>query len=90
MFREKLEQEFAGRLAVGQPAVVEDDGGLGGTWRGRVSRISDWYTQRRAVLQESPQRNDVRTVECLVALEPEQAPLRIGQRVRVWINRAVE
>jgi hypothetical protein len=30
--------------------------------------------------------NDVRTLECLVVLEPGQPPLRIGQRVRVLIG----
>lgn len=87
IIRTEVEQEFAGRLALGQPAFVEDDAGSGDTWRGRVLRISDWYTQRRAVLQESFQLNDVRTVECLIALDAEQPSLRIGQRVRVTINR---
>lgn len=90
LVRAEVEQEFAERLCVGQPAVIEDDAGAGTRWRGRVLRISDWYTQRRTVLQESPQLNDVRTVECLIAMEPDQAPLRIGQRVRVWINRPLE
>jgi multidrug resistance efflux pump len=89
MIRAEIEQEFAARLAVGQPAVVEDDTAAGTAWRGKVVRISDWYTQRRAVLQESQQQNDVRTVECLIALDMPPPPLRIGQRVRVAINRAL-
>jgi multidrug resistance efflux pump len=84
--RAEVEQEFAGRLAVGQPALIEDDDGSGNSWRGRVGRISDWYTQRRAVLQEQTRLQDVRTIECLIALD-DQPALRIGQRVRVWINR---
>lgn len=87
LIRAEVEQEFASRLGVGQPVVVEDDTAAGATWRGRVYRIGDWYTQRRAVLQESPLKNDVRTVECLIALDSSQPPLRIGQRVRVAINR---
>lgn len=87
LIRAEVEQEFATRLAVGQSAIVEDDTAAGATWRGRVYRVSDWYTQRRAVFQESPLQNDVRTVECLIALESSQPPLRIGQRVRVAINR---
>ncbi|HXG13016.1 MAG TPA: HlyD family efflux transporter periplasmic adaptor subunit [Gemmataceae bacterium] len=87
LIRAEVEQEFAGRLAVGQPALIEDDGGSAATWRGQVMRISDWYTQRRAVLQETSPLNDVRTVECLIALDSGQPPLRIGQRVRVMINR---
>jgi multidrug resistance efflux pump len=87
VIRAEVEQEFAARLAVGQPAAVEDDTATGTSWRGRVLRISDWYTQRRAVLQESQNLNDVRTVECLIALDTSSVPLRIGQRVRVAINR---
>jgi hypothetical protein len=33
------------------------------------------------------QVNDVRTLECLIALDPDQAPLRIGQRVRVLLGK---
>jgi multidrug resistance efflux pump len=86
LVRAEVEQEFAGRLAVSQPAVIEDDAGAGTTWQGHVLRISDWYTQRRAVLQEHPPLNDVRTVECLIAVDKGPAPLRIGQRVRVTIR----
>jgi len=32
------------------------------------------------------QYNDVRTMECIVELAPGQAPLRIGQRVRVMLG----
>jgi hypothetical protein len=60
----------------------------GPTWRGRVSRISDWYTDRREIAEEHLQLRDVRTLECLISLEPGQHPLRIGQRVRVTIKRA--
>jgi hypothetical protein len=51
-----------------------------------VIRVSDWYTHRRSILQEPFQLNDVRTLEWLIALDPGQQPLRIGQRVRVTIT----
>jgi multidrug resistance efflux pump len=84
--RAEVEQEFAGRVAVGQDAVVQDDSSAPGTWTGKVTRLSDWYTHRRSILQEPLQLNDVRTLECLIALDPGQPPLRIGQRVRVTIG----
>jgi HlyD family secretion protein len=87
IIRAEVEQAFAGRLAVGLPAAVQDDRTAGPSWRGRVARISDWYTQRRQVADEQLQLKDVRTLECLIALEPDQPDLRIGQRVRVTINR---
>jgi multidrug resistance efflux pump len=87
VIRAEVEQVFALSVEVGQPAVVEDEGRSGKTWRGRVMRLSDWYTQRRLVAEEQLQLKDVRTLECLIALDPGQAPLRIGQRVRVTISK---
>ena len=58
------------------------------TWRGKVVRLSDWYTHRRSMLQEPLQFNDVRTLECIVQLDPGQSALRIGQRVRVTLGAA--
>jgi hypothetical protein len=48
--------------------------------------MADWYTQRRLVNEEQLQLKDVRTLECLIALDPGQPPLLIGQRVRVTIS----
>jgi multidrug resistance efflux pump len=88
LVRAEVEQEFAGQIAVGQPATIVDDTSIGSSWRGKVMRISDWYTQRRSILQEPVQFSDVRTLECLISLDPGQPPLRIGQRVRVNIGVA--
>jgi multidrug resistance efflux pump len=84
--RAEVEQEFAHHIQVGQPATLRDESDDPCVWQGRVSLLSDWFTQRRSMLQEPLQRNDVRTLECLIALEPGQPPLRIGQRVRVLIG----
>jgi multidrug resistance efflux pump len=89
LVRAEVNQEFARRVAEGQPARVEDDVHAAATWRGRVLRVSDWYTQRRSPAQEPTELTDVRTVECLIALDAGQAPLRIGQRVRVTIGGPV-
>jgi multidrug resistance efflux pump len=86
VIRAEVEQEFAGRVAVRQTATIQDDARASATWRGKVIRLSDWYTQRRSILQEPLQHNDVRTLECLIEVEPTQTPLRIGQRVRVLLS----
>jgi multidrug resistance efflux pump len=86
--RAEVEQVFASRLKVGQPADLEDDSRSGTTWRGHVMRIADWYAQRRLVAEEQLQLKDVRTLECLIALEPGQESVRIGQRVRVTVRQA--
>jgi multidrug resistance efflux pump len=86
VIRAEVEQEFAGRVAEKQPVVVEDESAAGVRWHGRVRRIANWYSQRRTVLYEPFQLTDVRTVECLIALDPGQRPLRFGQRVRVLIG----
>jgi hypothetical protein len=46
--RAELEQEFASRIALGQPAIVENDGGVEGpTWKGHVTRVSGWLAPHR-------------------------------------------
>jgi multidrug resistance efflux pump len=84
--RAEVPQEFADRALVGQAARIEDDAWAGPALAGRVLRVSNWYTQRRSVLLEPLQRNDIRTLECIVSVEPAPAPLRIGQRVRVTLG----
>lgn len=86
LIRAEVEQEFAGRVALGQTARIQDESCPGATWRGRVIRISGWFAPRRSVLQEPLRINDVRTLECIIAPEPNQPPLRIGQRVRMTLG----
>jgi multidrug resistance efflux pump len=86
--RAEVEQEFANRMTNGQAAFVQDDSNSGPGWRGKVVRVSDWYTHRRSMLQEPLQFNDVRTLECIVQLDPGQPTPRVGQRVRVTLGPA--
>jgi multidrug resistance efflux pump len=86
LVRAEVEQEYAGRAHLGQRASVQDDSRSGPVWQGKVVRISDWYTQRRSILQEPLQVNDVRTLECIVQLDPSDVTPRIGQRVRVSLG----
>lgn len=90
IIRAEIEQEFAGRVAVGQAATIQDDITSSAPWKGKVVRISDWYTHRRSILQEPFQFNDVRTLECIIAFDPGQPQMRIGQRVRVTIEQPRE
>jgi len=86
LVRVEVEQEFARRVQVGRPARVEDDTDPSRVWSGKVLRVSDWYTQRRVILQEGPSLHDVRTVECLISLDPDQTAPRLGLRVQVTIR----
>ena len=78
IIRTEVEQEFASKVQIGQTAIVEDDARLSGKWRGKVTRISDWYSTRRSMRMEPRQFNDVRTLECIVELEHSK-DLRIGR-----------
>jgi multidrug resistance efflux pump len=82
--RAEVEQEFAGRVAVGQRAEIEDDViGTGPTWRGRVVRLAAWFAHQRTIIPDTPTFQDVGILEAVVELDPGQPPLRVGQRVRV-------
>jgi multidrug resistance efflux pump len=88
VIRATVEQEFAPRVKEGQPALVQDEADSSLTWRGRVERVAGWYSQRRTVLHDPSQMSDVRTLECVVILEPDQPRLRLGQSVRVYLGAA--
>jgi multidrug resistance efflux pump len=89
IIRTEVQQEYADRIKVGQVAMIEDDTTTGLQWKGKVVRISDWFTHRRSIIQEPFQFNDVRTLECIVEVtsEPPGQKLKIGQRMRVMINQ---
>lgn len=85
--RADVEQAFASHVAAGQRVTVEDDTHAAGRWTGRVKWVADWYTNQRPVLQPDPnQYTDVRTMPCVIELDPNQPRLRINQRVRVTIE----
>ncbi len=84
--RAEVDQEFAGRVAAGQAARVEDDAPSGKAWRGRVLRVADWFHPGRNIVNEPSRSPTARTVECLVELESGQPAPRLGQRVRVFLG----
>jgi HlyD family secretion protein len=84
--RAEINQEFAEGVAVGQAVQIVDDIHPSISFRGRITRISDWYLQRREVLREPTRFNDVRTMECIISLDENHPPLKLGQRMRVFID----
>jgi HlyD family secretion protein len=86
VIRATVEQEFASRVKEGVPATVQDDANPTVSWRGRVGRVAGWYNQRRTVLHDPSQLIDVRTLECVITLDPDQPRLRLGQSVRINIG----
>jgi multidrug resistance efflux pump len=83
--RAEVEQEWAGRVQEGQVATIEDDtaNASGPKWTGKVVRVGEWMAHRRSILPDPSQFHDIRTLECIIALDPDQPPLRIGQRMRI-------
>ena len=87
--RAEVEQEYAGRVKVGQKAIIQDESTGEGKWSGVVIGVSPWYTQRRDIRLEPQQFNDSRTLEVIIRLDDEgTSPLRINQRVRVKLDGA--
>jgi multidrug resistance efflux pump len=81
--RAEVEQQYAGRVAVGQSVRVQDEFGGAVIGTGHIVRLSDWYLPRRTLSLDPTRPTAGRTLECLVTLDPGHAPVRIGQRVRV-------
>jgi multidrug resistance efflux pump len=83
--RAEVDQEWAGRVFVGQKSTVQDDARNGSEWTGKVTRLSDWFAHRRSMVLEPLQFNDIRTLEAIIELDGD-ANLRIGQRMRVTLE----
>jgi multidrug resistance efflux pump len=90
IIRAEIEQEFAGRVEVGDVASIQDDTITGREpWKGKVVRLSDVYSSRRSIVTDVPfQLNDVRTLECIIELDSDQKqPVKINQRMRVTLTK---
>ena len=83
--RGEILQEWAGRVKVDQDVEIEDDVFQGPKWKGKITFLSPWFTQKRNLIIEPFMYNDVRYLECIVRIEGD-TPLRVGQRVRVKIK----
>jgi multidrug resistance efflux pump len=86
--RAELEQEFLGRVKRGMKATVRDDSRADSpTWTGTVLRVGNWVARKRTVLLDPGEINDVRTVECVIALDGNPEGLLVGQRMRVRLGK---
>jgi multidrug resistance efflux pump len=86
--RAELEQEFLGRVRPEMRATVRDDARAEApAWTGRVLRVGSVVARKRSVLLEPGEVNDVRTVECVIALDGPTDGLLVGQRMRVRIGK---
>jgi HlyD family secretion protein len=83
--RAEVPQEFAERLQDGLAAQVEDEASTALLARGRVEQVADWFLPRRQFSALPTSINTGLTLECLIGLHEQHAPLRLGQRVRVRI-----
>jgi len=87
--RAELEQEFLGRVKPGMKAIVRDDSRAdSATWNGTVVRVGNWVARKRTVVLDPGEVNDVRTVECVIALDGVPDGLLVGQRMRVRMGKA--
>ena len=83
--RGEILQEWAGRVKLDQEVEIEDDVFQGPKWKGKITFLSPWFTQKRNLIIEPFMYNDVRYLECIVRIDGD-TPLRVGQRVRVKIK----
>jgi len=82
--RAEVTQEFAGELFLGQRALLHDDAGADHTsYSGRVTRLADWFAQRRNSPLEPGELASERTIECLIEFDEFPERIRIGQRMQV-------
>ncbi len=87
LVRAEVEQELLHLVEIGQSAVVKDEMNPEWTWKGRVTRIGDWYSDTPSIPSRRARFTDIPTVECLIALDPGHPPLRIGQRMTVSLSK---
>jgi multidrug resistance efflux pump len=90
--RAEVTQEFAGRIAEGQPAEIEDESDASQKWTGRVTKVGDQFLPKRHAngnaLDIFPVNSDP-VLECLVSIDLAggQAAPKFGQKVRVSIPK---
>jgi multidrug resistance efflux pump len=86
IIRIEVEQELMPWVEIGQTAVARDELNPEGAWTGRLVQVSDWYSDRPIIPRRMARFTDIPTVECVIALDAGQPPLRIGQRMTVLLG----
>lgn len=86
--RAEVDQAAMGRVMAGMKATIRDDARPDSpTWTGRVRSVAGWVAQKRSILLEPGEMNDVRTTEAIIELDPSKELLRIGQRMIIRIQQ---
>lgn len=84
--RAEIDQEYLAKVKEGQAAVLEDETRMDSpTWKGKVKSVSKWVAQRRTLILEPGEINDVRTLEAVIEPDDDK-DLVIGQRMRITIK----
>jgi multidrug resistance efflux pump len=86
IIRVEVEQELMPWVEIGQTAVARDELNPEGAWTGRLVQVSDWYSDRPIIPRRMARFTDIPTVECVIALDEGQPPLRIDQRMTVLLG----
>lgn len=86
--RAEVSQEFAGRVKEGLAVHVEDEATGQLLGKGTIAEVLDWFLPRRQFGVLPTSINTGLTLECVIELREELAPLRFGQRVRVRVLEA--
>lgn len=86
--RAEVDQASMGRVREGMKATIRDDARPDSPiWTGRVRSVAGWVAQKRSILLEPGEMNDVRTTEAIIDLDPSKDLLRIGQRMIIRIEK---
>ena len=83
----QLDEEAVGLVTPGQRAEVITESAPGRVIPGTVQRVGLMFGPRRPATDDPAERQDVRVVDCVVALGDATPPLLIGQRVVVRFLR---
>lgn len=84
----ELNQDYARWVEKGQAVELFDDFDGASVGTGTVRHISPWITHRRSLLDEPLERNDIRTLECIVRPDSALGVCPIGKRLRVMFRSA--
>jgi multidrug resistance efflux pump len=84
--RAEVDQEYLTKVKEGQAVEIQDESRIDPpVVKGKVKSVSKWVAQRRTLILEPGEINDVRTLEAVI--EPDDdSGLVIGQRMRITIK----
>lgn len=84
--RAEVDQEYLAKVREGMTAEIQDESRIDApVVKGRVKSVSRWVAQRRTLVLEPGEINDVRTLEAIIEPDDDKG-LVIGQRMRITIK----